>query len=377
MRIGGRSARARARARRRPRGRRGRPGRVVHRDRRHDGRQRVVPERRHGAAVRAGCDRLHVPARQDLSDELRRRRLHRDRRLVDGRVPPAVQDRHRRARGHDGDARPRAGRRRLVQPPGESSRSAATTRPRGSRAAPRPTYSGPDSGSASVTGTCRDNAGNVSATASFGLRYDTTAPTVTAKLSRAPDSNGWYSHPVTVSFVGTDGGSGVSSCTAPVSYSGPDSAKATISGGCVDAAGNRASASVSLAVRLDGTQARGRRRLGRLAQRDAELARAGGHGRVDHAHSRPGKAACSGPVSRPRIELPRHAAQAGRHLPVPARGDGRRGEHERRVGRGARADALPARRRARGSRPATCSPGRPSRDRRTTTSRSTAARARC
>jgi hypothetical protein len=107
-------------------------------------------------------------------------------------------------------------------------------------------YSGPDSGSATVTGTCRDNAGNVSATASFGLRYDTTPPTVTAKLSRAPDANGWYSHPVTVSFSGTDGGSGISSCTAPVSYSGPDSTKATISGGCVDAAGNHASASVSL-----------------------------------------------------------------------------------------------------------------------------------
>jgi hypothetical protein len=108
------------------------------------------------------------------------------------------------------------------------------------------TYSGPDSGSATVTGTCRDNAGNVSATASFGLRYDTTAPTVTAQLSRVPDANGWYSHPVTVSFVGADSGSGVSSCTAPVTYAGPDSPKATVSGGCIDAAGNRASASVSL-----------------------------------------------------------------------------------------------------------------------------------
>ena len=109
------------------------------------------------------------------------------------------------------------------------------------------TYSGPDSGSASVSGTCRDNAGNVSSTASFGIRYDTTAPTVTAKLARPPDENGWYSHPVNVTFSGTDGrGSGISSCTAPVAYAGPDSAKATISGGCVDAAGNHASASASL-----------------------------------------------------------------------------------------------------------------------------------
>ncbi len=108
------------------------------------------------------------------------------------------------------------------------------------------TYSGPDSGSASVGGTCRDKAGNVSSAASFGLRYDTTAPTVTATPARRPDANGWYSHPVQVTFAGTDGGSGISSCTAPVDYAGPDSAKATISGGCIDAAGNRASASASL-----------------------------------------------------------------------------------------------------------------------------------
>lgn len=104
-------------------------------------------------------------------------------------------------------------------------------------------YSGPDSGSASIGGACRDNAGNISATASFGLRYDTTSPEVAVNLSRPPDANGWYSHPVDVSFTGTDSGSGVSSCTPPVSYAGPDSDKVTVSGGCVDAAGNRASSS--------------------------------------------------------------------------------------------------------------------------------------
>jgi hypothetical protein len=108
------------------------------------------------------------------------------------------------------------------------------------------TYSGPDSGSASVSGTCRDNAGNVSSSASFSLRYDTTAPTVTVTPSRPPDSNGWYSHPVELTFSGTDGGSGISACTAPVTYSGPDTTQATIEGGCVDAAGNRASTSTTL-----------------------------------------------------------------------------------------------------------------------------------
>jgi len=106
-------------------------------------------------------------------------------------------------------------------------------------------YGGPDSGSASVSGTCRDNAGNVSAATPVAIRYDATPPAVTAALSRAPDSNGWYSHAVGVSFSGTDGGSGIGSCTAPVSYAGPDSGQASVSGGCVDVAGNRASAAAT------------------------------------------------------------------------------------------------------------------------------------
>jgi len=108
------------------------------------------------------------------------------------------------------------------------------------------TFSGPDSGTAAVTGSCRDNAGNVSATGSFALRYDTTAPTVTASPSRPPDSNGWYAHPVSVAFAGTDSGSGVGSCTPTVTYSGPDSPGAAIDGSCVDLAGNKGTASTTL-----------------------------------------------------------------------------------------------------------------------------------
>ena len=40
------------------------------------------------------------------------------------------------------------------------------------------TYSGPDNGGASVSGACRDRAGNVSAQLSFGFRYDATAPSL-------------------------------------------------------------------------------------------------------------------------------------------------------------------------------------------------------
>jgi hypothetical protein len=108
------------------------------------------------------------------------------------------------------------------------------------------TYSGPDSSSATVGGVCKDNAGNTSSAAAFAVKYDATAPTVTATPSRAPDDNGWYSHAVQVSFAGTDSMSGIASCTAPVTYSGPDSAAASAAGSCVDQAGNKGTASSAL-----------------------------------------------------------------------------------------------------------------------------------
>jgi large repetitive protein len=103
-------------------------------------------------------------------------------------------------------------------------------------------YSGPDSASASPSGTCTDKAGNGSATVAFGLKYDGTAPAVTATADRAPDANGWYNHAFTITWSGSDATSGIASCSAPVTYSGPDSASAVPSGGCTDKAGNTAGA---------------------------------------------------------------------------------------------------------------------------------------
>jgi len=99
-------------------------------------------------------------------------------------------------------------------------------------------YSGPDSQNASVSGTCRDLAGNTSASSSFGFQYDQTGPVVTATPSRGPDSNGWYNHELSVSFAGTDATSGIESCVPPQSYSGPDSHDVSVAGSCVDHAGN-------------------------------------------------------------------------------------------------------------------------------------------
>ena len=104
-------------------------------------------------------------------------------------------------------------------------------------------YSGPDNAGAAVYGTCRDNAGNTG-TGAFSFQYDSTPPAVSGFTGRQPDANGWYNHLLSVSFSGTDGTSGVASCSSPT-YSGPDSAAAAVSGSCHDYAGNSASAAVS------------------------------------------------------------------------------------------------------------------------------------
>jgi len=109
----------------------------------------------------------------------------------------------------------------------------------------QPTFSGPDSATAAVSGTCRDKAGNTSAPSSFGLKYDATAPSVTAKLARAADANGWYNHAVRLELKGDDGTSGIASCDAPT-YSGPDTTAGSLTGACHDAAGNAASQTVAL-----------------------------------------------------------------------------------------------------------------------------------
>jgi hypothetical protein len=106
------------------------------------------------------------------------------------------------------------------------------------------TYSGPDNSAAVVGGTCRDKAGNV-ATASVSLKYDATPPSTASALSRSVDANGWYNHPILVSFDGADAMSGLDSCSS-ATYGGPDNSAAMVGGTCRDNAGNVATASVSL-----------------------------------------------------------------------------------------------------------------------------------
>jgi large repetitive protein len=113
------------------------------------------------------------------------------------------------------------------------------------------TYSGPDSGSAAPNGTCMDGAGNVSATVAYPLKYDSTAPNVTATPDRQANPNGWYKAAVTISWAATDAASGVSNCTAPQTYAGPDSGGAVRSGTCTDQAGN--ASTVAFPLKYDAT----------------------------------------------------------------------------------------------------------------------------
>ena len=77
------------------------------------------------------------------------------------------------------------------------------------------TYGGPDSGTASLAGTCTDSAGNVSSPFPYGLKYDETAPlVVSATPERSPNAAGWFNRPVRFDLAGTDATAGIADCPA-------------------------------------------------------------------------------------------------------------------------------------------------------------------
>jgi hypothetical protein len=97
-----------------------------------------------------------------------------------------------------------------------------------------------------VTTTCSATDGPEHATKSLTVKIDADPPAgIAAQLSRGPDYNGWYNHPVSASWIATDATSGLASCTN-LTYSGPDSSSARLTGSCTDNAGNSATASTAL-----------------------------------------------------------------------------------------------------------------------------------
>ena len=102
-----------------------------------------------------------------------------------------------------------------------------------------------------ATFTCTVNYGGSFVGSSVTVQMDSTPPSVNGVVSRDPDNNGWYTHPVDVGF-GADGGtSGLAGCSGAGTYGGPDSGGAVLSGTCTDNAGN--SGSTSLTIRYDAT----------------------------------------------------------------------------------------------------------------------------
>lgn len=92
--------------------------------------------------------------------------------------------------------------------------------------------------SQSGRGVATDAAGNSADAEVAGINIDKTGPSVRGTASRPPDSNGWYSRSVDVTWSGTDALSGVASCAAATGYAGPDDSDAQLTGTCVDKAGN-------------------------------------------------------------------------------------------------------------------------------------------
>lgn len=106
----------------------------------------------------------------------------------------------------------------------------------------------------SATGTCTDQAGNVSAPVTLAnINIDRTAPVVTAAATPLPGVSGWNTTPVSVAFAATDALSGVAAdgCDPPVLLTSDGSGQSA-SGSCRDRAGNAASATAS-GIRIDRT----------------------------------------------------------------------------------------------------------------------------
>ncbi len=106
----------------------------------------------------------------------------------------------------------------------------------------------------SASGTCTDQAGNVSEPATVsGINIDRTAPAVTATATPVPGPSGWNTSAVTVSFAATDALSGVAAdgCDSPVTVTG-DGRDQAAQGTCRDRAGNAGSATLG-GINIDRT----------------------------------------------------------------------------------------------------------------------------
>lgn len=94
-------------------------------------------------------------------------------------------------------------------------------------------------GTTTITYFAEDNTGNVESPRTQVVKLDRTNPVVTITPDRPANATGWYRSSVGFTASATDpGGSGDMTCDAPKTYAGPDTASASVTMACVDAAGN-------------------------------------------------------------------------------------------------------------------------------------------
>ena len=99
-----------------------------------------------------------------------------------------------------------------------------------------------DTPPAGIPQTCSVTWSTMKLEATAYVRVDKTRPAITGAVpSRAPDHNGWWTHPVDFSFQGSDEASGIAGCDT-VTYAGPDGRGVAVEGSCRDVAGNSATA---------------------------------------------------------------------------------------------------------------------------------------
>jgi hypothetical protein len=96
-----------------------------------------------------------------------------------------------------------------------------------------------------AAGSCRDLAGNDASATVSGINIDKTPPVITGAPDRQPNDGGWYNSAVTVQFVCNDALAGIAHCDSEPQAMTTEGFGLALEGTAVDAAGNRATASVS------------------------------------------------------------------------------------------------------------------------------------
>lgn len=111
----------------------------------------------------------------------------------------------------------------------------------------------------SISATCIDNAGNVSASSTISnINIDKTAPVITGNRTPAANANGWNNTPVTVSFTCADTGSvqsGIDTNTVAGAMLSNEGANQSVTntGTCTDKANNNAAPAMVSGISIDKT----------------------------------------------------------------------------------------------------------------------------